>query len=57
MNSGKNFGRNEQPLDLDADWIHLIVTAQTMGIPLEDIRLFLKDGAYPNSPDKKERFT
>jgi DNA-binding transcriptional MerR regulator len=54
MNSDKTFGRNEQTLDLDTDWIHLIVTAQTMGIPVEEIRHFLKDGACADSQDKKE---
>jgi DNA-binding transcriptional MerR regulator len=53
MNSGK-FGRNEPSSDLDADWIDLIVTAQTMGIPLEEIRHFLEEGAYLASPDKKD---
>jgi hypothetical protein len=54
MNAGNTFGRNEQPLDLDNDWIHLIATAQSMGISVEEIKLFLKDGAYADSTDKKE---
>ncbi|SEB90956.1 hypothetical protein [Paenibacillus sp. GP183] len=54
MNAGNTFGRNEQHLDLDNDWIHLIATAQTMGIPLEEIKLFLKDGTYADSTEKKE---
>jgi DNA-binding transcriptional MerR regulator len=35
--------------ELDVEWIHLIVTAKKMGIPLEHIRLFLKQSSLDKS--------
>jgi DNA-binding transcriptional MerR regulator len=40
--------------ELDVEWIHLIVTAQKMGIPLEDIRLFLKQFSLDESTNDKK---
>jgi DNA-binding transcriptional MerR regulator len=52
MDSRKTTSRTNQ--ELDAEWIHLIVKAQKMGIPLEDIRLFLKEPSLDESSNHKD---
>jgi hypothetical protein len=42
--------------ELDMEWIDLIATAQLMGIPLEDVRQFLKESGNSDSSDSKVRF-
>jgi DNA-binding transcriptional MerR regulator len=51
MDSRKTTARMNQ--ELDVEWIHLIVTAQEMGIPMEDIRLFLKESSLDESSNLK----
>jgi hypothetical protein len=51
MNTRKTTERMNQ--ELDVEWIDLIVTAQQMGIPLEDIRLFLKESSLDESSNLK----
>jgi predicted transcriptional regulator len=51
MNTRKTTARINQ--ELDVEWIDLIITAQKMGIPLEDIRLFLKESSLDESSNLK----
>lgn len=44
-------GDSETHGDLDAEWVRLILTAQSMGISLEEIRLFLQE-ASPQDLDQ-----
>jgi DNA-binding transcriptional MerR regulator len=41
-------------LELDMEWIDLIATAQIMGIPLEDVRHFLKESSNSETTDSKD---
>jgi DNA-binding transcriptional MerR regulator len=54
MNVGKTYKMDQ---DLDVEWINLILSAQSMGISLEDIRLFLKETSVTESSDNNKTFS
>ncbi|MFK7694584.1 hypothetical protein [Paenibacillus sp. HJGM_3] len=42
--------------ELDVEWIDLIATAQSMGIPLEEVRLFIQETGNSESQDHDDCF-
>lgn len=52
MNARKPVSKPE----LDVEWIDLIATAQSMGIPLEEVRHFIQETGNSESQDHKDCF-